>query len=153
MKLSIDLDDTILVRYDFPFKEPNTTPLIRGAITEHFRAGTKSLFKFLETTNFEVGIYTNSYRGKSALEKWFQENEFRISFIINQQLHDLRIDKEANRYSLPAKCPHLFDIDVHIDDLCEIKKELNTSNVTVILADANEDWVDKVISQLKAFVQ
>ena len=152
MKLSIDLDDTILVRDDFPFKEPNTTPLVRGAIIEHFRAGTKSLFQFLETTDFEIGIYTNSYRGKSALEEWFQENGFQISFVINQQLHDARIDKEVNRYSLPVKCPHLFDIDIHIDDLSEIKEELNVSRVTVILADANEDWVDKVISQLKAFV-
>lgn len=150
MKLSIDLDDTILVRYDFPFKEPDTTPLIRGAITEYFRAGTRSLFEFLETTNFEVGVYTNSYRGKSALEAWFQENSFKISFVINQQIHDGLVDQQKDRYTLPDKCPHLFGIEVHIDDLKTIKENCEKFETKVILADTSEDWAVKVINELKS---
>lgn len=153
MKISIDLDDTILVRHDCPFKEPNTTALNRGPIKEYFRAGTRSLFQFLETRNLDVGIYTNSYRGKSDLENWFQENSFKISFVINQQLHDARIDQEDNRYSLPDKCPHLFGIDIHIDDLPEIKEDSERFGTKVILAYSGEDWVEKIITQLKAFKQ
>ena len=148
MKLSIDLDDTILVRHDFPFIEINTSPLERGAIIEYFRAGTRKLFEYLESKNFEIGIYTNSYRGKSDLEKWFRENDFPITFIINQQIHDSRIDQEKNRYSLPDKCPHLFDIDIHIDDLPEIKEECEKYGSKVILAPSDEDWVEKVIEEI-----
>ena len=150
MKISIDLDDTILVRDNYPFTEIGTSPLVRGAVIEHFRAGTRELFYFLEKTNFEVGIYTNSYRGKSALENWFKENGFKINFVINQQIHDVRIDKEPNRYSLPDKCPHFFGIDIHIDDLKKIKDECEKFGVTVILADEEEDWAEKVINELKS---
>ena len=152
MKISIDLDDTILVKPDYPYLESGTTPLIRGCIEECFREGTKELFKYLNSTDHEVGVYTNSYRGKAVLENWFKENGFLISFVINQQLHDARVDKEAKRYSLPDKCPHLFGIDLHIDDLIEIKEECEKFGVNVVLAEPDKMWAEKVINEIKNFV-
>ena len=149
VKVSIDLDDTILVKEDFQFIEVQTSPLVRGPIKEYFRLGTKNLFEYLVSKQFEIGIYTNSYRGKPQLESWFNENDLPIHFIINQQIHDARIDQEKNRYSLPDKCPHLFGIDIHIDDLVEIKTECEKYQTKVILAEPNENWVENIIKEIE----
>lgn len=151
MKISIDLDDTILVKPDFPHIESETTKLIRGCMEECFRKGTRKLFEYLNLSGHEVGIYTNSYRGKSDLENWFSENEFNINFVINQQIHDSKTDQQPNRYSLPDKCPHLFDIDIHIDDLIEIKESCEKFGVKIILAESSENWVEEVIYKIKSF--
>ena len=152
MKISIDLDDTILVKSDSIHIEENTTALVRGFIEEYFRRGTRKLFAFLSANNVEVGVYTNSYRGKSALDKWFSDNNFHISFVINQQLHDVKRDTQEKPYSLPPKCPHLFDIDIHIDDLEAIKIEAEKFGPTVILASPNEDWAELIIDELKHYL-
>jgi len=150
MKISFDLDDTLLVRSDAPDIEVGSVPLVRGYIEEYFRAGCRELFSWLKQQHCEVGVYTNSYRGKSDLEQWFMANNMRIDFVINQQLHDGRVDSEPKRYSLPAKCPHLFGIDIHIDDLPEIKEGAELYGPKVILVEPlNVEWVQKLIVELK----
>ena len=149
MKISLDLDDTLLVKSDSLFIEENTTPLIRGFIEEYFRQGTRKLFAYLSKRNFDVGVYSNSYRGKSALEAWFVENDFHINFVINQQIHDAKCDTQKNRYQLPDKCPHLFDIDIHIDDLEEIKRGAEKFGPTVILVSPAENWAELLITELE----
>ncbi|WP_228388515.1 hypothetical protein [Chryseobacterium sp. CBo1] len=95
MKISFDLDDTIISTKFSLEKESLWSKIIRS---ERIRVGTISLFKQLREQKHEIYIYTTSYRSKIKIKLMFLSYGIPIDFVVNQQLHEKELRKEAKMF-------------------------------------------------------
>ena len=114
MRISFDLDETIISR-NIDWEEEPGLKGFRGN-KERLRKGTVELFKWIREQNHEIWIYTNSYRGRKALESWFRDCGIPVDGVIDQFVHDEK-RYEHDRMCNLEKNPKWFGIDLHFDDL------------------------------------
>ncbi len=146
MKISFDLDDTIIPGIKTFATEPQTL-IHRIFGIEKIRKGTIELFKALKTQNHSVGIYTTSFRSVSKIKLLFLLNGFSVDFVINQNKH-LHVLK--NSQNKPSKYPSLFNIDIHIDDSKGVAIEGEKYNFRTIIVDEDvENWKDFVLKNIE----
>lgn len=71
MRLSFDLDDTLICyQPDVPC-EPSRVPLfLKPWVNEPLRQGTRALFRELRKRGVEIGICTSSYRSPFVIRLW-----------------------------------------------------------------------------------
>ncbi|WP_228458085.1 hypothetical protein [Chryseobacterium schmidteae] len=69
MRISFDLDDTIISTVKFPLEKESFWSKIIGA--ERIRLGTIKLFKELRTQDHQIYVYTTSYRSKVKIKLMF----------------------------------------------------------------------------------
>lgn len=144
MKISFDLDDTIISRTKFSLEKETLWSKIVGA--ERIRLGTIRLFRELRTRKHKIYVYTTSYRSKTKVRLIFLSYGIPVDFVINQQLHEKRIKKIGKNVSkfLPE-----FDIDIHIDDSVGVEMEGEKFGFkTIIISACDENWVDKVLEMI-----
>jgi hypothetical protein len=146
MKISFDLDDTLICHQQFAKHEKNRIPLfLRLWLKEPLRLGTTFLMKTLVHNNHEIWIYTSSYRRPFLVRMWLYFYGIKVSDVINQKIHDYYI-KNKNNYHRPSKNPKMFGIDLHIDDSLGVEIEGNKYGFRVLRIDPNdEEWVGKVL--------
>ena len=146
MKISFDLDDTLICHQQFAKYEKNKIPwFLRLWLKETLRLGTTFLMKTLVHNNHEILIYTSSYRRPFLVRMWLYFYGIKVSEVINQKIHDYYI-KNNNNYHRPSKNPKIFDIDLHIDDSLGVEMEGNKYGFRVLRIDPNDEkWVDKVL--------
>lgn len=144
MKISFDLDDTIISKTRFELEEePLLGKLIRA---ERLRLGTLVLFKQLKAKGYEIGVYTTSFRSKAKIRTMFWLYGISVDYIINQQEHEKALREKSKDIS---KYPPAFDIDVHIDDLVGVEMEGKKYNFkTIIISIDDENWVDTVLERI-----
>lgn len=144
MKISFDLDDTIISKTRFALeKEPLLGKLI-GA--ERIRFGTITLFKQLKAKGYKVGIYTTSFRSKAKIRRMFWLYGISVDYIINQQEHDKALREKKRDIS---KYPPIFGIDVHVDDSVGVEVEGKRHNFrTIIVSIDDKKWVDKILMEV-----
>lgn len=118
MKISFDLDDTIISTTKFSLEKESFWSKIIGA--ERIRFGTIRLFKELKAKNHKIYVYTTSYRSKIKIKLMFLSYGIPIDFVVNQQLHERRVRKKGKNVS---KFPPEFGIDIHIDDSLGVEME------------------------------
>src|SRR5665213_2799318 len=94
MKISFDLDDTIIPGSNLFETEPQT--LLQKLLgIEHLRKGTIELFRELKKRNYTVGIYTTSFRSCLRIKLLFLLNGFLLDFIINQKRHLRKLNNSS----------------------------------------------------------
>jgi len=137
MRISFDLDETLISRNIDWEIEPDLKGF-RGD-KERLRKGTVELFKWLRQQNHEIWIYTNSYRGRNALDSWFQECGIPVDGVIDQIVHDQKRHEQDQTCKL-EKNPKWFGIDLHFDDLDELSKQERIYKIDPL----DSSWVDSV---------
>jgi len=151
MRISFDLDDTLIFKTVEGPVDDSLPPLQRSYLEEKLRAGTRELMLALAQRGHEIWIYSNSYRGKSELLRWFQACGLPVTDIVNQQMHEMKRSELGPQISGPIKFPPWFGIDVHIDDSVEIEADGRQYGFKVIRVDPNDvDWVAAVLAALEA---
>lgn len=144
MRISFDLDDTIISTVKFPLeKEFFWSKIIRA---ERIRLGTVKLFKQLRTQNHQIYVYTTSYRSKIKIKLMLLCYGIPVDFVINQYLHERRVIKRGKNVS---KFPPEFDIDIHIDDSLGVEMEGKKFGFkTIIISANNENWVNEILEKI-----
>ena len=146
MKISFDLDDTIISNSKFPLENELWYHKLLGL--ERIRSGTIQLFKELKSQGHLIYIYTTSYRSEKRIRILFHLYGIPVDRIINQQKHEVVIKKLGKSVS---KFPPAFDIDVHVDDSLGVKMEGDKHGFrTIIISDGDENWSTTILEDLAA---
>ncbi len=123
MRISFDLDDTLICDRRYVPCEPNRVPFfLKPWINEPLRLGTRELIQELQQYGHEISIYTTSYRSPCYVRLWLLCYGIKVVEIINQNIHNKYLRSHPG-YSLPSKNPRAFGIDLHVDDSEGVKLE------------------------------
>jgi len=150
MRISFDLDDTLICYQPGSLYEPTRVPLLlRHWFDEPLRLGAVSMMHQLSVLGCELGIYTTSLRSPTHLRRWFAFYGIKIAFVVNEAIHQTAI--EPHRFQpRPSKYPPAFKIDLHIDDSSGVQTEGRSHGFSVIVVDpADELWHEKVLNEVK----
>ncbi|WP_196888925.1 HAD family hydrolase [Aureivirga sp. CE67] len=147
MKISFDLDDTLIPYNINDFETEKRTFLQKILKIEPLRKNTKQLFESLRKENHQLGVYTTSYRKKWKIRLQFRSYGIPLDFIINEKENQKTLSK--NKISA-SKHPPSFKIDFHIDDAkgMEIEGE-KYGFKTIIITKNNLDWIEKIYTNIK----
>jgi hypothetical protein len=150
MRISFDLDDTLICYHDGAACEPNRVPwLLRGWFPEPLRHGARGLLRELARRGWEVWVYTTSYRSPSAVRWWLWWYGIRVGRVINQAVHDRHLRRTPRDYP-PSKNPAAFGIDLHVDDSEGVALEGREHGFdVVVIAPDDLDWVEKVLAAVE----
>ncbi len=144
MRIAFDLDNT-LIRNDFkfPVEEPLHQLAARFISHEKLRKGTMALIKELKVRQFDVWIYTTSFRSPWYLRKLFWLYGIRLDGIVNQEIHNRRVNVQCTKY------PPQFGIDVLVDDSLGVKLEGERYNFRVINIDPKDEfWNERILKEV-----
>ncbi|MFT4660921.1 MAG: hypothetical protein ACI8XB_001192 [Patiriisocius sp.] len=146
MKISFDLDDTLIPAKDEDFETEGKNLIQKLLGIESIRKGTKGVFEELKNSRHEVGVYTTSYRGIGRIRFQFWTYGISTDFIVNEKLNRKRL-KEIGKSS--SKYPPAFDVNLHIDDSngVEMEGEKHGFNVIILTKDES-DWTNKIIENV-----
>lgn len=144
MKISFDLDDTLIAKNKFTLEKINLFHKLFGI--ERIRKGTIDLFRILKKQKHKIYIYTTSYRSKWRIKWIFYSYGISVDCIINQQKHLRKIKKLDFKCS---KFPPMFNIDIHIDDSLGVKMEGEKYGFkTIIISEKDEDWTQTILKSI-----
>jgi hypothetical protein len=146
MRISFDVDDTLVLRGQNALSEPGRFPaFLHRWFGEPLRAGTCSLMRELRRRGCSVWIYTSSYRTPFYIHLWMFLHGIRIDGIVNDDRH--RRELAGRRFSrLPSKYPPAFGIDLHVDDSEGVLMEGQEHGFRVIVVGpGDERWVERIL--------
>ena len=115
MRVSFDLDEVLFV---YPKTHKTEKPPMfpfNLIFKERLRLGTPELIKELQKQDYEVWVYTSSFRSMGYIKTLFQLYGVRFDGIINASRH-LREVQRDNKNLLPQKMPPYYHISLHVDD-------------------------------------
>jgi hypothetical protein len=150
MKIAFDLDDTLLGSY-FIFEPSSLRFKLVNMLypTERLRLGTIELFEYCYQRNFEIYIYTSSYRKQSYIRTLFWKYGLKLNRIINQSIHNKYLKGSGNQSS---KYPPIFGIDILVDNSKGVVKEGEMYNFKVLWADPDsKNWSIDLIKELEKY--
>ncbi len=143
MRISFDLDDTLICYAPATSCEPKNIPLWwKWRTHEPLRLGAVALIRELQRRGHEIWIYTTSYRHPRDVSRWLGFHDIRVSSVINAEMHGQFRDADARQCS---KLPALFDIALHVDDEQRDWGE-RFGFRWLTIAPADEDWAAKVLA-------
>ena len=149
MRISFDLDEVLFVDPNtFEIEDPPRFPLDR-IYRERLRKGTVRLIHTLQEEEFEVWVYTSSFRSEKYIRSLFRCYGIRFDGIINAQRH-LREVQKGHGHLLPQKVPGYYHIDLHVDDedvIHQYGKQYGFKTCKV--CEPDPDWVEKVLDQAR----
>ncbi|NEO84600.1 MAG: hypothetical protein F6J87_10155 [Spirulina sp. SIO3F2] len=150
MKISFDLDDTLVCRQNNIPQEPNPIPFfLKPWFREPLRAGTCQLMTTLRKQSHEICIYTSSYRSPFYIRCWFWLYGITLGEVINQTVHNQHL-QNSQRRDRPSKDPRLFGIHLHIDDSEGVKQEGKKLGFRVCQISPQDDcWVTRVFEEVQ----
>lgn len=144
MRISFDLDDTLICYGDGVPREPRLPWLLRLFVRdEPLRRGARRLLRELDDRGHEVWVYTTSHRRAGAVRRWFRAHGVRVARVVNGAENA----KSFGHASSPTKRPHAFGIDLHVDDSEGVAIEGEQYGFRVCVVEPScSDWVEQVLS-------
>lgn len=145
MRISFDLDDTLICCDPTVPCEPNRVPLWwRARYSEPLRLGTVSLMTDLMRQGHSLWIYTTSYRAPAQVKRWLKFYGIALDGVINQEMHERCAG--CDRYAPPvSKHPPAFGIDLHVDDLAGVALEGAARGFEVVVVRPDDTaWTQQV---------
>src|SRR4051794_14624126 len=122
MRVSFDVDDTLVCRPSYAPGERGWLPFIQEPLIEPLRLGTRALVRDLRRRGCQIWIYTSSSRPRFYIRLWLFLYGIRVDGIVNDTIH--RRALRGSAFSrLPSKYPPAFGIHLHIDDSEGVKME------------------------------
>jgi hypothetical protein len=151
LKISFDLDNTLICFQENAKHEPNKVPFfLKLWFKEPLRLGTCKLMKKLKNHGHEICIYTSSYRSVLYIRLWLCLYGIHIKNIVNQEIHNNYLQKYISHHQ-PSKNPRLFGIYLHIDDSEGVKLEGERYGFKVcVISPEDENWTQKVLESVKS---
>jgi hypothetical protein len=148
MRLSLDIDDTIVCAAAVPV-DPPLSWWCRWRYPERVRRGTRTLLAELDRRGCEVWVYTTSHRSPRYLRGWFRRLGKRLGGVVNQSIHERTIGRQG-----PSKNPSAFGIDLHVDDSPGVQQEGKRHGFAVVVVSPHDpDWVARVLAAVDAFAR
>jgi hypothetical protein len=140
MRISFDLDDTLICYQPGSPHEPNGVPWVfRWWVNEPLRRGAVAMMRELAARH-ELWVYTTSYRDPFAVRWWLRFHGVPIRYVMNQSRHDRMVGRRG-----PSKDPGRFGIDLHIDDSWGVWVEGQRHGFRVLVVQPGDvDWAEKV---------
>ncbi len=152
MKISFDVDDTIICHYPDVPNDLNKVPrLLRHWFPEPLRQGTKDLMIQLSNVGWEIAIYTTSERSPRYLRWLLRFYGIQLGVVVNRKIHETEL-KRKGFSKIPSKYPKAFDIDLHVDDSEGVRIEGDEWGFPVIVVNKDDlDWGNKVLVAARQF--
>jgi hypothetical protein len=146
MRISFDIDDTLICYQPGAQYEPNRVPrILRYWFREPLRLGTINLMEGLTQQGHSIWIYTTSYRTPWLLRLWFRLYGIRIGQIINQRRHEQIVKPDGFR-RWPSKYPPAFGIDLHVDDSEGVGMEGREHGFRAVVVSPEDPlWTERVL--------
>jgi len=140
MRISFDLDDTLICYQPGSLYEPGRVPWwLRWCVYEPLRLGAAGLLRELAAAGHDLWVYTTSYRHPRTVSWWLRCYGTRAGGVINQDRHERRFGRRGR-----SKNPARFGIDLHVDDSWGVWLEnRGETNVCVVSPD-DAGWVVRV---------
>ena len=147
MIISFDLDGVLFVNPDhYEIETPLPYPLSRF-YPDRLRKGTVDLIHRLKKQNFQVWVYTSSYRRERYIRWLFRHYHVKFDKIINGYVHDREIQRDKKN-RLPSKLPNYYRISLHIDDEETVVKNGYTYGFRVLrVSDPDPFWAEKILQE------
>lgn len=148
MRVSFDLDEVLFVRPDTHKTEPALRFPFNKIFKEHLRLGTPELIKRLQEEDFEVWIYTSSFRSDSYIRGLFRMYGVRLDGIVNAHRHLKEVQRDRKEV-MPQKMPCRYRISLHIDDETVICSAGKNYGFNVYQLEAQDDnWMEKIMERV-----
>ena len=140
MRIAFDLDDTLIpASHRFPVEPPTYRLLAALLNAEKLRQGTRDIFRFCRERNWQVYIYTTSYRSPLYIRRLFWLYGIRLHGVINQARHNRSVTVRSTKY------PPAFGIDYLIDDSEGVRIEGDRFRFKVIcIKPADDAWTETI---------
>lgn len=154
MRISFDLDDTLICYDPQVPREPNRVPFwAKRWHNEPLRLGAVELFRELRAQGHSLHIYTTSLRQPRQVKRWLRFYKIEVESVINQELHERVVGRRFNSYV--SKHPPAFNIDLHVDDLEGVAQEGHERGFAVVIMNQHDrEWTtcvrEAVIKQARA---
>ena len=147
MRVSFDLDEVLFVSPETHKTEPPPFFPMNIVFRERLRLGTPELIRKLQEMEYEVWVYTSSFRSERYITRLFRLYGVRFDGIVNGNRH-LKEVQRNNRTVLPQKMPSHYRISLHIDDetvICSMGPRYGFR--TYRLDAQDDDWQEKIIAR------
>ncbi len=145
MRISFDIDDTIVCHPDVP-TEQFVPWLWRWWYPERVRQGTRDVMQQLVQRGCQLWVYTTSYREPRYLRGWFRSFGIRLYDVVNQDRHE----RVIGRYG-PSKFPAAFGIDLHVDDSEGVAEEGRKHGFSVLVVRPQDpEWTKRILEVVDA---
>ena len=115
MRVSFDLDEVLFVSPNTHKTEPELRFPLNKIYKERLRLGTPELINTLQKMDYEVWVYTSSYRTERYIKGLFRLYGVRFNGIVNATRHLKEVQRD-NKTILPQKMPSRYRISLHVDD-------------------------------------
>ena len=147
MRVSFDLDEVLFVSPDTHKTEPALVFPLNKIFRERLRLGTPELIKTLQNMDYDVWVYTSSFRSERYIKLLFRAYGVKFNGIVNGQRHMKEV--QGNRKQLlPQKVPSRYRISLHVDDesvICSLGRQYGFDAYQLNAQD--DDWKEKVIAR------
>lgn len=147
MRVSFDLDEVLFVSPLTHKTEPELPFPLNKIFKERLRLGTPELIKRLQEMDYEVWVYTSSFRSERYIRLLFRSYGIKFNGIINGQRH-LKEVQAGKKQILPQKVPSRYRISLHVDDesvICSLGRQYGFEAYQLDAQD--DDWKEKVIER------
>lgn len=144
MRIAFDLDNTLIrCGHDFPLEKPQRRLLAKLLSGEQLREGIKALTDYCRRQDWEVWVYTTSYRSAWHIRKLFWLHDISLDGVVNQQRHNREVQARCTKH------PPTFGIDLLIDDSEGVRIEGERHGFRVlVVAPGDAQWAAKVQAAL-----
>lgn len=147
MRVSFDLDEVLFVSPETHKTEPPPFFPMNIIFRERLRLGTPELIRKLQEMEYEVWVYTSSFRSERYITRLFRLYGVRFDGIVNGNRH-LKEVQRNNSTVLPQKMPSHYRISLHIDDETVICSMGPRYGFRTYRLDAQDDnWQEKIIAR------
>lgn len=147
MRVSFDLDEVLFVSPNTHKTEPKLIFPFNLIFRERLRLGCPELVKTLQKMDYEVWVYTSSFRSEAYIKMLFFLYGVRFDGIVNGTRH-LKEVQRNNKDTLPQKLPNMYRISLHIDDeaiVCTLGRQYGYN--TYQLEAQDDEWKEKIIAK------
>ena len=147
MRVSFDLDEVLFVSPETHKTEPPPFFPMNIIFRERLRLGTPELIRKLQEMEYEVWVYTSSFRSERYITRLFRLYGVRFDGIVNGNRH-LKEVQRNNSTVLPQKMPSHYQISLNIDDETVICSMGPRYGFRTYRLDAQDDnWQEKIIAR------
>ena len=145
MRIAFDLDNTLIrCGYDFPLEQPRRRVWAKLLGGEPLREGVVAVAAYCRQREWEVWVYTTSYRGSWYIRKLFWLHGIRVAGAVNQPRHNQEGTARCTKH------PPSFGIDLLLDDSEGVRLEGEKHGFkTMVIEPQDADWAQKVVAELQ----
>ncbi len=147
MRVSFDLDEVLFVSPQTHKTEEELPFPLNKIFKERLRLGTCELIGRLQELDYEVWVYTSSFRTDRYIRWLFRLYGIKFDGIVNATRH-LKEVQGNRKQLLPQKVPSRYRISLHVDDesvICSLGRQYGFEAYQLDAQD--DDWKEKVIAR------